>query len=104
MNKSLSATHIAKMVFCEASVKQKAILSSSDLLRMEKGKVEHLRFEHEVQSQVTNQYIKEIESNNIKVISNEQAIQQNVKVSPLRNITMTAIVIVCVVISYFLNK
>ena len=50
MSKSVSATDLAKMTFCEASVTRKAHLRPVDLLRMNKGKAEHRRFERSLHS------------------------------------------------------
>ncbi|MCG8040185.1 MAG: hypothetical protein JAY72_02195, partial [Candidatus Thiodiazotropha endolucinida] len=67
MNKSVSATDLAKMLYCEASVTQKASFTSLDVLRMNKGKNEHKRFEQTLRTLRESDDAKESSLPNIKV-------------------------------------
>lgn len=48
MNKSVSATDLSKMVYCEATVIMQAKPTKEDLYRMKKGREEHSRFEQSI--------------------------------------------------------
>ena len=54
MNKSVSATQLSKMVYCEASVKSNPRLTQHDKALIEKGNEEHRKFESIIKAHTNN--------------------------------------------------
>lgn len=113
MNKSVSATDLAKMLYCEASVTQKASVSSHDMLRMNKGKDEHRRFEQTLRTLREADDAKESSLPNIKVSTPPANLTvpttltfqgSNTKGRALRNIIAAAIIVAAVVTFYLLTR
>lgn len=112
MNKSVSATDLAKMLYCEASVTQKASFTSLDVLRMNKGKDEHKRFEQTLRTLRESGDAKESSLPNIKVSTPPANLTvpttltfqgSNTKGRALRNIIAAAIIVTAVVTFYLLT-
>lgn len=110
MNKSVSATDLAKMLYCEASVTQKASFTKFDVLRMSKGSKEHKQFEQKLRTLGVADNIKETSLPNIKVSKTTESLtipadltikQSNTKKRAL--IISTAIIVTAVVTSYLLT-
>lgn len=112
MNKLVSATDLAKMLYCEASVTQKASFSSLDLLHMNKSKDKHKHFEQTLRTLRAADNTKETSLPNIKVINLPANLNipttltfqgSNPKGRDLRNIIAAAIIITTVVTFYLLT-